>query len=185
MWVLSDGDMLSEGEAARWRMGLHDLTSHSASAPHTLTWRSSSFSVIWRHPGVGHRILKAASLVLHFLLSAALHGSCQALSPDPLMAVSGVKVAISTRQLPMASEPILPASCLLAPIKWAFICLLLGLGLFPLIMGLPLPQASSRCFRCRAHPLGCRKRRRTGESLLSLLFEENAEPFCSGLQTLW
>lgn len=104
-----------------------------------------------------HRSLKAASLVLHFLLSAALHGSCQALSPDPLTEVSGVKVTISTHQLPMASEPGLPASCLLAPIKWAFICLLLALGLFPLIMGLPLPQAPSRCFRCRAHPLGCRK----------------------------
>lgn len=135
--------------------------------------------------GGGAQEFKGSQPRSTLLLSAALHGSCQALSPDPLMAVSGVKVAISTRQLSMASEPVLPASCLLAPIKSAFICLLLGLGLFPLIMGLPQPQASSRCLGCRAHPLGCRKLRRTGESLLSLLFEENAEPFCSGLQTLW
>lgn len=52
---------------------MHDLTSHSASAPHTLTWRSFSFAVIWRHPGGGeHRSLKAASLVLHFLLFMAV-----------------------------------------------------------------------------------------------------------------
>lgn len=127
--------------------------------------------------GGEHRSLKAASLVLHFLLSAALHGSCQALSPDPLTAVSGVKVAISTHLLPMASEPGLPAGCLLAPIKWAFICLLLALGLFPLIMGLPLPQAPSRCFRCRAHPLGCRKRRRTGNLCFPCCLKKTQSPF--------
>jgi hypothetical protein len=60
---------------------------------------------------------------------------------------------------PWASETCLPASCLLAPVKWvwiclcqAFICLLFALGLFSLIMCLPLPQASSSlCFGHRPY----------------------------------